>query len=189
MRNGTPFFTITSLICICFAVFPLLSWGQTYGPLEDRILTIRQNSNSTLEASNKSVWIGPGLNAFDEMTGEIYVPTNADSVFNGPGRAFSLEVQNDRILAGLGFTSSTGGSSVNAALGYYHSTNAGENWTFIPFLLDEKAELQPVMLPLSGHRVILNSNTEMRHIFERELPYPSNPHLTKLIFMSRRFSP
>ncbi|MDX1641938.1 MAG: sialidase family protein, partial [Balneolaceae bacterium] len=114
--------------------------AQTFGPIDNRTSTIRQNSNSTLETSGNLVWIGPGLNAFHELTGEIYVPTNADSVFNGRGRVFSLEVLNDRVFAGLGFTSTAGGSSVNAAQGYYQSFDGGKNWNFISFPLDEKPD-------------------------------------------------
>lgn len=140
MRYKNSIFIKISFICISFSVFPFLLWSQTYGPVEERFSTIRQNSNSTLEATRQMVWTGPGLNAFNERNGEIYVPANADSVFTGRGRAFSLEVQDHRIFAGLGFTSSAGGSAVNAAQGYYQSNNSGKNWTFIPFFLDEKAD-------------------------------------------------
>lgn len=140
MQHKNSLFIKAFLICICISFFPVLLWSQTYGPVEDRFSTIRQNSNSTLEATDQAVWIGPGLNAFGELTGEIYVPTHADSVFNGRGRVFSLEVQQTRILAGLGFTSNRGGSSVNAAQGYYQSDDSGNFWNFISFPLDEKAD-------------------------------------------------
>lgn len=140
MQHKNSFFIKASPICICISFFPVLLWSQTYGPVEERFSTIRQNSNSTLEATDQAVWIGPGLNAFGELTGEIYVPTHADSVFNGRGRVFSLEVQQTRILAGLGFTSSRGGSSVNAAQGYYQSDDSGNFWDFISFPLDERAD-------------------------------------------------
>jgi len=117
MQYRKSLFINLSLICICLSLFSKTLFGQAYGPLEDRFSTIRQNSSSTLEASNQRVWIGPGLNSFDEDAGEIFVPTNADSVFDGRGRVFSLEVNQNRILAGLGFTSTRGGSSVNAAQG------------------------------------------------------------------------
>ncbi|MDZ7718761.1 MAG: FlgD immunoglobulin-like domain containing protein [Balneolaceae bacterium] len=140
MQNGTYIYFNVYLICLCIFVSPSVLFGQTYGPAEDRFLTIRQNSNSTLEASGQTVWIGPGLNAFNELTGEIFVPTNADSVFNGRGRVFSLEVHETRIFAGLGFTSTRGGSTVNAAQGYYQSNNSGGDWSFISFPLDDRAD-------------------------------------------------
>ncbi len=119
---------------------PAILMAQTFGPIESGTSSIRQNSNSTLEASGHTLWIGPGLNALDERTGDIYIPENADSVFNGRGRVFSLAVQDQRIVAGLGFTSRRGGSATNAALGYYQSTDAGNNWSFISFPLDKRAE-------------------------------------------------
>ncbi|NBC65898.1 MAG: hypothetical protein GVY07_09630 [Bacteroidetes bacterium] len=128
------------VICLCVFASPSLLISQTYGPIEDRFSTLRQNSNSTLEGNDETLWIGPGLNAYGELTGEIYVPTNADSVFNGRGRVFSLEVHGPRILAGLGFTSTRGGSSVNAAQGYYQSDDSGNDWDFITFPLDKKAD-------------------------------------------------
>lgn len=140
MQNENSIITTAWLICLCITASPNLLFGQTYGPLEDRFSTIRQNSNSTLESTNETVWIGPGLNAFNELTGDIYVPTDADSIFNGRGRVFSLDVQENRILAGLGFTSTRSGSSVNAAQGYYQSNDSADNWNFIPFPLDEKAD-------------------------------------------------
>lgn len=130
------------LIFLFIAGVPISSFGQTFGPIDERFSTIRQNSNSTLEAASQAVWIGPGLNAYDEQTGEIYIPENADSVFSGRGRVFSFEVQQDRIFAGLGFTSQAGGSPVNAALGYYQSANASDNWNFISFPLDERPDAE-----------------------------------------------
>lgn len=139
MQQHDSFFKKAYLICLCFCISPLLLYSQTYGPIDERFSTIRQNSNSTLEATDQTVWIGPGLNSFDETTGEIYVPTHADSVFNGRGRVFSLETSGERIFSGLGYTSTAGESSENAAQGFYQSHDSGKRWHFISFPLDEKA--------------------------------------------------
>lgn len=140
MQSRNSFFFLFILAFLSLSAAAVSLKAQTFGPIDDRTSSIRQNSNSTLEASENIVWIGPGLNAFNEMTGEIYVPANADSVFDGRGRVFSLDVQGEEILAGLGFTSTAGASSANAAQGYYFSENAGADWNFIPFPLDEKAD-------------------------------------------------
>lgn len=140
MQSRNFFFFLFILILLCLLNVSVSLQAQTFGPIDDRTSTIRQNSNSTLNASENLVWIGPGLNAFNEITGQIYVPTNADSVFSGRGRVFSLEVHGEQIFAGLGFTSTAGASPANAAQGYYFSDNAGTTWNFIPFPLDEKAE-------------------------------------------------
>lgn len=113
-------------------------FAQSYGPQPERFFTIQQNSVSTLEASGQTLWMAPGLNAFSERSGEIFVPENADSVFNARGRAFSLAIDEDRIFAGLGFTSTAGGENANAAMGYYQSTDNGQTWNFIPFFLDDR---------------------------------------------------
>lgn len=139
MHHRTDLFFLF-ITCFCSLGICSTSFSQTFGPIDDRFQTIRQNSNTTLEANNNAIWIGPGLNAYRELTGDIYVPTNADSVYNGRGRVFSLEVKGDRILAGLGFTSTRGGSPVNAALGYYQSDNSGESWNFLSFPLDESPD-------------------------------------------------
>ena len=113
-------------------------FSQTFGPIEDRHSALQQNSVSSLEAATGVIWTAPGLNAYFENSGEIYVPENADSIFTGRGRAFSLSAEGNRIFAGLGFTSSAGGQNTNAAMGYYQSYDSGNTWNFIPFLLDER---------------------------------------------------
>ncbi len=132
-------FAVSGILLLCGQTF---SQSQTeflpFGPIDDRYSTIQQNSVSSLEANGHTLWMGPGLNAFFEMSGEIYAPQNADSVFNARGRAFSLSVEGSRIVAGLGFTSTMGGSSVNAAQGYYQSYDEGVSWNFIPFPLDDR---------------------------------------------------
>jgi len=124
-----------SFITICFTL--QTGFAQSFGPIQDKYNTLSQNSVSSVSASGNIVWMGPGLNAFFENTGEIYVPQNADSVFSGRGRVFSLETDNNRVFAGLGFTSTRGGNPVQAAQGYYQSFDSGESWVFIEFPLDE----------------------------------------------------
>lgn len=130
------------LVLFCIALFLTnlslsdIVFSQDSGPVPDRFLSISQNSTTTIEATNQSVWIGPGLNAYFELSDQFYAPTNADSVFSGRGRVFSMEVENDRVLAGLGYTSTRGGDPVQAAQGYYFSNNTGQNWRFIDFPLD-----------------------------------------------------
>jgi hypothetical protein len=129
----------------CLAIFwntalrcqPLIE-QRAYGPLLERYETIQQNSVSSLEANGDAVWMAPGLNAFFENIGEIYVPQNADSVFSGRGRVFSLALNGPHIVAGLGFTSTAGGDNVSAAQGYYQSFDNGLSWRFLPFPLDSR---------------------------------------------------
>lgn len=112
--------------------------AQIYGPQVDAFKSLGRQSVSSVEIGSRRIWMGPGLNAYLTESGEFFVPENADSVFNARGRVFSLEVQESRVLAGLGYTSSRGGESVNAAMGYYHSRNNGQNWEFLSFPADER---------------------------------------------------
>jgi len=116
--------------------------AQLYGPQPGEFKSLERQSVSSLEYGDQRIWIGPGLNAYQTATGEFFVPENADSVFDARGRVFSLATAGNRILAGLGFTSTRGGGSVNAAMGYYQSLNNGASWEFMPFPLDDKAPEQ-----------------------------------------------
>ncbi|MEX2436144.1 MAG: FlgD immunoglobulin-like domain containing protein [Balneolaceae bacterium] len=113
-------------------------FSQAYGPVEDRYSTLRQNSASTLEAAGMQIWVGPGLNRIDELSGEIFAPQDADSIFDGRGRIYSLDVSNQTILGGVGYTSTRGGSESPTAMGYYLSDNAGVSWDFFSFPLDDR---------------------------------------------------
>lgn len=112
--------------------------AQDLKPITDRYNTIQQNSITTLEASGNSLWMGPGLNRIHESEFDIYVPQNADSVFVGRGRVFSLSVSQDTVLAGLGYNSSIGDESIQTAQGYYRSVNNGNDWQFLDFPLDPR---------------------------------------------------
>ncbi|MEX0661097.1 MAG: FlgD immunoglobulin-like domain containing protein [Balneolaceae bacterium] len=112
--------------------------AQDLTPITDRFETIQQNSITSLEASENALWIGPGLNRILDSELDIYVPQNADSVFFGRGRVFSLSVSQDTVLAGLGYNSSFGDESIQTAQGFYKSVDNGNNWQFLEFPLDPR---------------------------------------------------
>lgn len=137
VKNDRTYFVI--ILLIFFTTIVPAAHAQLFGPIPDRFETLQQNAVSSLETGNSVLWIGPGLNSYSEITGKFTVPANADSVYQSVGRVFSLSVTDHQIMAGIGFTSSTGGSPVNAALGYYLSKDQGDSWTFLPFHLDERS--------------------------------------------------
>jgi hypothetical protein len=143
MINHYRILLISCQSVLSASVFLLLfyssSYAQLFGPQPGEFKSLERQSVSSLEYGDQRIWIGPGLNAYETVSGEFFVPENADSVFNARGRVFSLATTGNRILAGLGFTSTRGGGSVNAAMGYYQSLNNGDSWEFLPFPLDERA--------------------------------------------------
>ncbi|MGM0460108.1 MAG: FlgD immunoglobulin-like domain containing protein [Bacteroidota bacterium] len=124
------------LIIFFYTAAPTI-FAQHAGPLPDRFETIQQNSVTSLDAAGNHLWIGPGLNRITEGDPDVFIPQSADSVFQGRGRVFSLQVDGNRILAGLGFNTEQEEESVQTAQGFYHSTDNGSTWQFIPFFLDD----------------------------------------------------
>jgi len=113
-----------------------LSYAQTTGLVDEKFISIQQNSTSILEAFGDTLWTGPGLNRLIGNEEEWYVPLDADSLFTGRGRVFSLSLSRDKVIAGLGYTDRSGEDDIPAAMGYYKSIDRGESWKFIPFPLD-----------------------------------------------------
>jgi len=116
------------------------SFAQFTGKVSSPFSTIRQNSTSNMETFGDTLWVGPGMNRRIESEGEWFVPVNADSVFEGRGRVFSLSLAQNKIFAGLGFTLTSDDESVQTAQGYYLSENGGSDWEFIEFPLDEQPD-------------------------------------------------
>jgi len=106
-------------------------------PLNERVNIFSQNSISNMGGIGDTLWVGPQLarnigNSFD-----WYIAQNADSVFNGRGRMFSIALAPDTIVAGLGFVSTTGGENVQTAMGFYTSIDGGNSWRFVPPPVDD----------------------------------------------------
>lgn len=132
VRNGS--FVLFGLMGMLLGANP--ANGQLVAPLPDPFYSLRQNSVSSMEARPEAVWTGPGLNRISDLDGSIFVPENADSLFSGRGRAFSMQVSGDIVFAGLGYSTVLNGSSVQTAQGYLLTRDNGESWDFFDFPLD-----------------------------------------------------
>lgn len=118
---------------------PFAIQAQVYGPLNpdrETTNTIRVNGVSTILAFGDTVWISPSLNRNINNNAEWFTPENADSVVNGIGRVYSLELGQDTVLAGLGYTNTEAEGSPQTAFGYYFSVDGGDSWRFEPPVLD-----------------------------------------------------
>ncbi|MCC5925457.1 MAG: hypothetical protein JJU41_02755 [Bacteroidetes bacterium] len=115
--------------------------SQDNGPLPERIEIFSQNSISNIAALGDTLWVGPLLARNIDNSFNWFLPETADSVNSGRGRLFSIALAPDTVVAGLGFNDFVAGSSVQTAMGFYLSTDGGDNWTFINPPLDNPEEL------------------------------------------------
>lgn len=115
-------------------------YAQVIGPFTSSFNSIRQNGVSTIAATGDTVWISPALNRNIGNGPEWYRPTGIDFIDEGEARVFSLDVQGDTVVAGLGFTSETTAGAQPAGFGYYISVDGGETWRFSEFFLDRFVE-------------------------------------------------
>lgn len=114
-----------------------IAHAQIVGPSESPFFSIRQNGVSSIVANGDTVWTGPSLTMNIGNSPDWIAPSGLDSIDSGVGRAFSIAVSKDTVVAGLGFTSETAAGNQPAGYGYYISTDGAENWSFSDFLLDE----------------------------------------------------
>ena len=126
-------------VALVFVFLPWVGFSQVYGPLNpngESFNTIRVNGVSTILAYGDTVWISPSLNRNIDNNAEWFTPDNADSVVNGIGRVYSLELGQDTVLAGLGYTNTDAEGDPQTAFGYYFSSDGGDSWRFEPPALD-----------------------------------------------------
>ncbi len=121
-------------------LFPGSVLAQLTGPLNSEFNSIRQNGISSLAATGDTVWISPSLNRNIDNAPEWFRPTGIDFIDEGDARVFSLDVNGDTVVAGLGFTSETLAGPQPAGFGYYISVDGGDTWRFSNFLLDRSID-------------------------------------------------
>ncbi len=94
---------------------------------------ISENVITNLHIEDDRLWVGPFLNTTADG-GLSWQKVDADSLSNGQGRVFSLDVEGDVIWAGLGFSKrdelSGGVDFVPTAKGFVFSEDGGESWTY-----------------------------------------------------------
>lgn len=119
------------------SVLPLQA--QILGPRPELAAPFSQNSISNMGALGDTLWVGPLLNREIGRTNVWFIPATADSVVNGRGRLYSIALAPDTVFAGIAYSKTVAGNSVQTAMGFYLSTDGGDEWRFIPPPLDDNA--------------------------------------------------
>lgn len=123
-------------ILLALLFLSVTAQAQVVGPISSTFNSFRQNGISSVAATGDTVWVSPYLNSNIGNSADWFRPTGLDSIDNGVGRVFSLDVNRDTVVAGLGFTSQTASGGIASGYGYYITFDGGDTWRFSDFPLD-----------------------------------------------------
>ncbi len=101
--------------------------GQIPSPYK----SISQNSVSNMGALGDTLWIGPRMNFNIGNELDWRIVEGVDSVSDGRGRLFSIALARDTVVAGIGYSNTSGEDPVQAQMGFYITTDGGESWVLI----------------------------------------------------------
>jgi hypothetical protein len=127
------------LIILIFSAFLFLETGfaQAIYPVNSPFNSIRQNGVSNILGAGDTLWISPSLNFNVDNSIDWFQPSGIDSITNGEGRIFSMDISESNFAVGLGFSIELDGESIPSGFGFYISKNNGLNWQFQDFPLDQ----------------------------------------------------
>jgi len=89
---------------------------------------ILSNSVSTIVLRGDSVWTSPFLNLTTDG-GETWLVSDADSLFDGRSRVFSMDIIGGNVAVGLGYNDAAN-DGVQSAGGFLFSDDGGEQFTY-----------------------------------------------------------
>jgi len=90
---------------------------------------ILNNSVANLHTDGGRVWVGPFLNSSSDLGATWYLP-DSDSLFGTVNRLFSLDIDGNVIVAGIGRSDQTGGQSIQTASGFLVSEDGGSSFSY-----------------------------------------------------------
>ena len=112
--------------------------AQSVYPVTSPFNSIRQNGVSNILGSGDTLWISPSLNFNVANSIDWFQPSGIDSITNGEGRIFSMDISGSDFASGLGFNIDLDGQPITSGFGFYISSDNGENWKFRDFPLDSQ---------------------------------------------------
>lgn len=90
---------------------------------------ILNNSIANLSAEDGSIWVGPFLN-YSSNGGDSWFRPQTDSLFGTVNRLFSIDVEGDVIVAGIGRNDVVGGQAIQTAAGFLISEDGGQTFQY-----------------------------------------------------------
>ena len=145
-NTAAPFLaTFTAALLIAWCVLPqqsaaqrafmegapdlMRSTGANANALVASPFGILNNSIANLNAENGSIWVGPFLNFSNDEGASWYRP-ETDSLFGTTNRLFSIDMDGDVIVAGIGRNDVVGGQGIQTAAGFLISEDGGLSFQY-----------------------------------------------------------
>ena len=100
---------------------------------------ILNNSVANLHAIGGAIWVGPYLNHSTNNGAAWFVP-QTDSLFGTINRLFSIDIEENVIVAGIGKNDASGVQSVQTASGFLISEDGGETFSYRFPQLDDPSD-------------------------------------------------
>lgn len=128
---------IKKIIVVIIALLPAMAFAQGAYTVDSPFNSIRQNGVSNILGSGDTLWISPSLNFNVNNNIDWFQPSGIDSITNGEGRVFSMDITGSRFAVGLGFNIDLAGEAISSGFGFYFSSDLGQTWDFSDFPLDD----------------------------------------------------
>ena len=124
---------VSSWIFLSVAASALCLSAYSQAPALDvtGVPTIVRNSTANMHAEGDSLWVGSFLSLTTDG-GNTWQIAEADSLFNSRNTVFSIDVEGDVMVVGLGFTSTAadGGGGEASAGGFLVSLDGGQTFEY-----------------------------------------------------------
>lgn len=123
---------------IAFLFLSVEVFSQNVYQVDSSFNSIRQNGVSNIFGAGDTLWISPSLNYNVSNNIDWFQPSGIDSITDGDGRIFSMDISGSSFAVGLGFNIDLNGDPISSGFGFYFSSDNGTNWQFRDFPLDSK---------------------------------------------------
>ncbi|XWN38236.1 MAG: hypothetical protein ROO71_04710 [Balneola sp.] len=126
------------ILLLILSIIGISVLGQSTYQVPSPFNSIRQNGVSNILGTGDTLWISPSLNFNVSNNIDWLQPAGIDSITDGEGRIFSMDISGADFATGLGFSIDLDGDPISSGFGFYFSSDNGSNWQFQDFPLDSQ---------------------------------------------------